>query len=176
MPPSVYAIATMDTKGHELAYVADRIRAAEIPVVTIDVGSKDPPTIAPDIPRETIAACHPSPSGRATALAGADRGQAITAMGEALTTFLVREHEAGRVAGVIGIGGSGNTALITPAMRALPMSRIIVFDPPRALAAPPSRIVDHAAQAQRPSLLGGWRSRRRAVRRRGWCYDRPTRP
>ena len=42
-------------------------------------------------------------------------------MGEALTCFLCREHEAGRVAGVIGIGGSGNTALITPAMRALPI-------------------------------------------------------
>jgi uncharacterized protein (UPF0261 family) len=42
-------------------------------------------------------------------------------MGEALTCFLRREHEAGRVAGVIGIGGSGNTALITPAMRALPI-------------------------------------------------------
>ena len=33
--------------------------------------------------------------------------------------FLKSEEEAGRVAGVIGIGGSGNTALITPAMQAL---------------------------------------------------------
>ena len=42
-------------------------------------------------------------------------------MGEALEFFLLREYAAGRVAGVIGIGGSGNTALITPAMRALPV-------------------------------------------------------
>ena len=31
MSPSVYAVATMDTKGHELAYVADRLRAAGSP-------------------------------------------------------------------------------------------------------------------------------------------------
>lgn len=121
MPPSVYAVATMDTKGHELAYVADRIRAAGIPVVTVDVGTMDPPTVAPDVPRETVVACHPTNDGRAAALSRADRGTAITAMAEALTCYLVREHEAGRVAGVIGIGGSGNTAVVTPAMRALPI-------------------------------------------------------
>jgi uncharacterized protein (UPF0261 family) len=42
-------------------------------------------------------------------------------MGEALCAFLVGEYAAGKVAGVIGIGGSGGTALITPAMQALPV-------------------------------------------------------
>jgi uncharacterized protein (UPF0261 family) len=121
MSPSVYAVATMDTKGHELAYVADRIRAAGIGVVTVDVGTLEPPVVVPDVARETIAECHPTPDRRATALSRTDRGEAITAMGEALTCFLSREHDAGRVVGVIGIGGSGNTALITPAMRALPI-------------------------------------------------------
>ncbi len=45
----------------------------------------------------------------------------VTAMGEALEVYLRREHDAGRVAGVIGIGGSGGTVLITTAMRALPI-------------------------------------------------------
>jgi uncharacterized protein (UPF0261 family) len=121
MSPSVYAIATMDTKGQELAYVAERLRAAGIGVVTVDVGTKEPPVVMPDVTRESVAAFPLTPVGRTFALAGADRGQAITAMGEALTRFLLREYEAGRVAGVIGIGGSGNTALITPAMRALPI-------------------------------------------------------
>jgi uncharacterized protein (UPF0261 family) len=121
MPPSVYAVATMDTKGHELAYVADRIRAVGIDVVTVDVGTLEPPTVVPDVARQAVADCHPTTDGRSAALARADRGEAITAMGEALTCFLVREHEAGRVSGVIGIGGSGNTAAIAPAMRALPI-------------------------------------------------------
>ena len=50
-----------------------------------------------------------------------DRGTAVTAIGEALTEFLLGEQSTGRVAGVIGIGGSGGTALITAAMRALPI-------------------------------------------------------
>jgi uncharacterized protein (UPF0261 family) len=121
MPPSVYAIATMDTKGNELAYVADRIRAAGIDVVTVDVGTMGPPAVAPDVTRETVAACYCMATGRTAAPSGADRGEAITAMSEAFTRFLGREFAAGRVAGVIGIGGSGNTALIAPAMRALPI-------------------------------------------------------
>jgi uncharacterized protein (UPF0261 family) len=42
-------------------------------------------------------------------------------MGAALVQFLLREHAAGKVAGVIGIGGSGGTALIAAALRALPV-------------------------------------------------------
>jgi uncharacterized protein (UPF0261 family) len=42
-------------------------------------------------------------------------------MGEALRLFILREHAAGHVAGVIGLGGSGGTALVTTALRALPI-------------------------------------------------------
>src|SRR5690606_39594401 len=45
----------------------------------------------------------------------------VTAMGEALRAFLLDEYRQGRVAGVLGIGGSGGTALITAAMRVLPI-------------------------------------------------------
>jgi uncharacterized protein (UPF0261 family) len=119
--PSVYAIATMDTKGHELAFVAAQLRGAGVPVVTVDVGTGNPPVAEPDVNRGTIASYHPTEVGRASALSATDRAQAITAMGEALESFLRSEHEARRVAGVIGIGGSGGTALITHAMRALPV-------------------------------------------------------
>jgi uncharacterized protein (UPF0261 family) len=121
MSPSVYAVATMDTKGHELAFVAERLREAGVAVVAVDVGTAGPPAATPDIDRFTVAGFHPTAIGRAAALSATDRGQAITSMGEALECFLQVEHEAGRVVGVIGIGGSGGTALITPAMRALPV-------------------------------------------------------
>ncbi|MCE1782057.1 Tm-1-like ATP-binding domain-containing protein, partial [Enterobacter hormaechei] len=57
--------------------------------------------------------------------AGADpffcgvRNKAITAMSVALTNFLNSSID--DIAGVIGIGGSGGTALITPAMQSLPI-------------------------------------------------------
>ena len=113
MNPSVYAIATMDTKGAEIAYVGDRLKAAGISVVLLDVGSREPPTKSPDISREKIAA------GRV--VSSIDRGEAVTTMSLALRDFLQQEYQQGKVAGVIGIGGSGGTALITTAMRSLPI-------------------------------------------------------
>jgi uncharacterized protein (UPF0261 family) len=121
MPQSVYAVATMDTKGHELAFVADCLRAAGVSVTMVDVGTQSEPGVVPDVDRATVAGFHPTAEGRRVALAPGDRSPAICAMSEALVEFLKSEHESGRLSGVIGIGGSGGTALITPAMRALPI-------------------------------------------------------
>lgn len=113
MNPSVYAIATMDTKGEEISYLCRLLRNSGIEVVTLDVGTRDAPITVPDIHRSTIAA------GRH--ISRTDRGEAVTEMSEALRDFLVNECSSGKVAGVIGIGGSGGTALITTAMRSLPI-------------------------------------------------------
>src|SRR5262245_28269867 len=117
--PAVYVIATMDTKGREAAFVAERVRAAGTSAVTVDVGVKDSPAVSPDVSRERIAECHSR--GPSAVLDHADRGRAVTAMSEAIVEFLRQEHAAGNVAGVIGLGGSGGTALIAPAFRALPI-------------------------------------------------------
>ena len=121
MPQSVYAVATMDTKGHELAFVAECLRGAGVSVTLVDVGVQSEPCATADVDRARVASFHPAPHGRGAALAQGDRSTAICAMSEALIGFLKSEHEAGRISGVIGIGGSGGTALITPAMRALPV-------------------------------------------------------
>lgn len=110
----VYAVATMDTKGDELQYVAERLRDAGIVVKMVDVSTWDVPAVTPDVSREDVLGDQALPSGD-------DRGAAVMAMGEALTDYLLSEAVAGRVAGVIGIGGSGGTALITTAMRGLPV-------------------------------------------------------
>jgi uncharacterized protein (UPF0261 family) len=57
--------------------------------------------------------------GPQTIAANAARGEAVTAMGQALCRYLQEETAAGRVSGVIGLGGSGGTALITAADAAL---------------------------------------------------------
>jgi len=117
--PRVYAIATCDSKGAELVYLAERIRACGVELVTVDVGTRDPSQIPTDLSREQVAACHPDGAG--AVLGKDDRGEAVSAMAAALTPFLLREHERGELAGVIGLGGSGGTALITPALQALPV-------------------------------------------------------
>lgn len=114
MKSAVYAVATMDTKRDELLFVAHCLRNAGVEVKTVDVSTRDDATVAADVSRRDVIANKPMPVTD-------ERGAAVTAMGEALTDYLVNESAAGRVAGVIGIGGSGGTALVTAAMRALPI-------------------------------------------------------
>lgn len=112
MDSAVYAVATMDTKGEELAFIAGCLKDIGIAVKMVDVGVQEAPTVEPDVSREEVL------GGKSLSPKG-DRGEAVTAMGEALKVYLRNEADAGRVAGVLGIGGSGGTALITCALRAL---------------------------------------------------------
>lgn len=112
---SIYAVATMDTKGEELAFVASCLRNVGLHVLTVDVSTRQVAKATPDVPRSEVwAFCDGEDDFR-----DLDRGSAVTAMGEALRKYLLSEVQNGHVAGVIGIGGSGGTSLITCAMRAL---------------------------------------------------------
>lgn len=119
IPPRVYAIATLDSKGRELAFLGRAVREAGIDVVLVDVSLKGVPQIAPDVTRDRVAESHPS--GKGHVLSSALRDSSITAMGEALTAYLGAELAAGRLQGAIGLGGSEGTSLIAPALRALPL-------------------------------------------------------
>lgn len=111
---AVYAIATMDTKAEEIAFVADCLRRAGVTTKTVDVGTATDPRMVPSVSRSEVMAGAELPSN-------GDRGEAIATISRALTRYLISECEKGNVAGVIGIGGSGGTSLITAAMRALPI-------------------------------------------------------
>jgi len=117
MKKPILAIGTMDSKGQELAYLGERIRAAGMEVVLVDVGTGGPPSARPDVTREAVAACHPGGAG--AVLSHQDRGQAVTAMSAALQAYVL--GQAPRISGVIGLGGTGGTALLSPAFRALPI-------------------------------------------------------
>ncbi|MBY5164158.1 Tm-1-like ATP-binding domain-containing protein [Salsipaludibacter albus] len=114
MSGPVLVVATADTKGDELAFVADRVRATGLVVVVVDVGTSGHASSA-DVTPDDLAEHHPDGPG---AVASDDRGEAVTAMGDALAAWVAGLDEVG---GIIGLGGSGGTALITPAMRGLPV-------------------------------------------------------
>lgn len=111
----VYVIGTCDTKAFELAYACDRVRAAGADPMLVDVSTGDT-TQPADVAATEIAACHPD--GADAVLGTEDRGEAVTRMAEALTCWLCARDDIGAV---LGLGGSGNTALVTQAMRALPV-------------------------------------------------------
>ncbi|WP_298957494.1 Tm-1-like ATP-binding domain-containing protein [uncultured Methylobacterium sp.] len=111
----VYVVGTCDTKEAELLYARDVARAAGARAVLVDVGTLGASALA-DVPAAEVARHHPE--GADAVLGGRDRGAAVAAMAEALTRFLATRDDIGAV---LGLGGSGNTALVTRAMRALPV-------------------------------------------------------
>lgn len=110
-----YVVGTHDTKGAELRYVTDLARAAGAQVVSVDVSTQDADRGSADVGARDVAAYHPDGPG---AVFTGDRGSAVAAMAVALERFLLAQPDVG---GVLGLGGSGGTALVTHAMRALPV-------------------------------------------------------
>jgi uncharacterized protein (UPF0261 family) len=109
-------VGTCDTKLEDLDYVRGVVQAAGVPVRLVDVGTKSGDTGA-DVSAAAVAACHPE--GAAAVSRSDDRGQAIAAMATAFEGWVERNKD--DILGMIGIGGSGNTALITPGMGRLPI-------------------------------------------------------
>jgi uncharacterized protein (UPF0261 family) len=109
----VYVIGTLDTKAAELRYAVERVKAAGEEAVLVDI-STTPHGEPSDVTAVMIASWHP----KVSAIASNDRGQAVTAMSEALTAYMLSRND---VDAVLGLGGSGNTAMVTAAMRALPI-------------------------------------------------------
>ncbi len=115
MSGTAYVIGTFDTKAEELLYVASLLRQTGLSVVTVDVGTRMPAKDA-DISAEAVAAFHPQ--GADAVLKTGDRGKAVTAMSTALLGFMATRRDVG---GMIGLGGSGGTSLIAPALQAQPI-------------------------------------------------------
>ncbi len=115
----VYVVGTMDTKGAELRYAVERVHAAGAESVLVDVGTQGSGA-AGDTGAEVSAAQVAShhPGGTHAVLGLTDRGAAVSAMATALTRYLATRTDIGAV---LGLGGTGNTALVTEAMRSLPI-------------------------------------------------------
>lgn len=118
-PKTIAVLGTLDSKGDEHAYVAGIIRDKGHRVLLIDVGSLEPPKVTPDITREEVAAA--AGVDLDGLRARQDRGESVTAMAGAAAQLLVGLVSAGKIDGVISLGGGGGTAIGTAAMRALPV-------------------------------------------------------
>ncbi len=116
---TIAVLGTLDSKGEEHAFVADRIRARGHRPLLIDVGTGDSPSITPDYTRVQVAAA--AGLDLAELLARKDRGECVVAMSEAAPIFLAKLVADGVIDGVISLGGGGGTAIATAAMRALPL-------------------------------------------------------
>lgn len=116
---TIAVLGTLDTKGHEHAFVADWIRQAGHQAMLIDVGTQKPPQINPSYTRESVFSLAHEDSSILSSLK--DRGTAVTKMGQVAAKALRALVEQKRIQGVISLGGGGGTSIAATAMQALPL-------------------------------------------------------
>jgi len=116
---TIAVLGTFDTKGDEHGYVASLIQKRGHQVFLIDVGTLEAPRLVPNVARDVVALA--GGADMAGILARRDRGEAVAAMAKGAPVVLLGLQLAGRIDGVISLGGGGGTAICTAAMRSLPV-------------------------------------------------------
>ncbi|MBN9119376.1 MAG: Tm-1-like ATP-binding domain-containing protein [Planctomycetes bacterium] len=116
---SVLLVGTLDTKGTEFAYVRDRLKNANVPVLVADAGVMGPAAFEPDISRDAIYSAAGANYERVKA--AGDRGKAIELAAAGIAKIAAELYKQGKLSGVMGLGGSAGTTIGTAAMRALPV-------------------------------------------------------
>lgn len=116
--PTVAILATLDTKGTEVAFLKECLRQTGVQVRIIDGGIMGRATVQAHIPAGVLAR---KAGSSLTALRGlGHEGQAMTIMIRGAARVVQDLYKQGELDGLIGIGGSMGTSLGTGAMRALP--------------------------------------------------------
>jgi uncharacterized protein (UPF0261 family) len=122
--PTAVLIGTLDTKGREYAFVQELLHEAGIDVVIVDVSVLGTTSgITPDVTAEEV--CEAGGARLEDLRLGREgtdaRAVAIETMTRGAACLLRKLADEGRCDGVLGLGGSGGSALISGAMRALPL-------------------------------------------------------
>lgn len=114
MSEYIWVIGTYDTKWNELDFVIHILRKSQYQVLSVDVSTTEHDRSV-DITAVEIAGCHPFRKNFLKDNSG--RGDAVACMSEALANFMDTRSPKG----VIGLGGSGGTALVCSGLRTLPV-------------------------------------------------------
>ncbi|KAK2990416.1 hypothetical protein RJ640_011164 [Escallonia rubra] len=139
----VFCIGTADTKLEELQFLCDAVRSnlttfstpssskVEVVVVDVSAGQKEVEGCGDFkfVSRKGVLSCY-SESGEQSApsVLPDDRAKSIAIMNKALKSFLEKSCKHRSLVGVIGLGGSGGTSLLSSSFRSLPigMPKLIV--------------------------------------------------
>ncbi|BAT75451.1 uncharacterized protein HKW66_Vig0035690 [Vigna angularis] len=129
----VFCVGTLDTKLHELRFLSDSLRSnlhrfssssskVEVVVVDVSTGSNAPQSLQdfPFISRNDVVSSYNTGTNEPLLLPD-DRGKAVAAMSQAFEQFLKKSHEDQCLVGVIGVGGSGGTSLLSSPFTSLPI-------------------------------------------------------
>lgn len=118
--PSIVIVGAFDTKGAEYHFLWDLIEGVGHTVTTINTGVLGSTSLFPvNIEADVVARA--GGAELEDLRASADRGKAISVMAAGAAAVVRRLFDEGQVGGIIGMGGSGGTSVVTAAMRTLPV-------------------------------------------------------
>ncbi|MEC0094164.1 Tm-1-like ATP-binding domain-containing protein [Paenibacillus macquariensis] len=117
--PTVVLLGTFDTKGTEYAYINELLQESGVHTILVDAGVLGESHISEDFSRHDVAEA--AGSNISELIASGDRGASITTMAQGASVIAQQLYKEGRMNGIVGLGGSGGTALVTQVMRALPI-------------------------------------------------------
>src|SRR5688572_14139465 len=116
---TVALVGALDTKGAEYEFVKTNLEARGQRTFGIDSGVLRVTTLQADVTRAEVAQA--GGADIAELVAQADRGTAVEAMSRGLTELLPQLLASGRFDGVLALGGTGGTSVVSRALRALPL-------------------------------------------------------
>jgi len=119
MIPYVVILGSLDTKGPEVDFLRERVRAEGGLPLVVDTGVLDGPTSPADVSRQQVAEA--AGSSIEALIQRGDKAHALVTMAEGASVVLHSLLKEGRLGGVLSIGGSRGTALSTRAMQSLPV-------------------------------------------------------
>lgn len=115
----VLAIAgTFDTKGEEYQYVKSLATNLGLKTLMIHTGVFEP-SFEPDVSNAEVARAAGADIGEIAARK--DRAYATEILAQGMKVLIPRLYQEGKFHGILSCGGSGGTALVTPAMQELPV-------------------------------------------------------
>jgi uncharacterized protein (UPF0261 family) len=117
---TVCLIGAFDTKGSEYAFVREQILRRGHGVLTVDTGVMGSTDLFPvDVKAGTVADA--GGIGIEELRENKDRGEAMKVMCAGASKTIRSLYEDGKIDGIIGMGGTGGTTVVTSAMRVLPI-------------------------------------------------------
>jgi uncharacterized protein (UPF0261 family) len=119
MAKTIALIGALDTKGEEFAFVQAALLRRGHNTLVINTGVVGEPALPPDIAATEVATA--GGTELSVLRQQADRGKAIEVMAKGAAIVVRQLQEAGKIDGILGMGGSAGTAVGTAAMRALPV-------------------------------------------------------
>lgn len=120
MSKTILILGAFDTKGEEYAFIKNLIEVRGHKTLTLDTGVFEPSElIQPDISNSEVAQA--GGVGIQELQEKKDRGLAMKVMSQGVAAVVKRLFDEGQFDGIIGMGGTGGTAVITAGMRTLPI-------------------------------------------------------